>query len=94
MRRIEYAVQKQTITNTINGEVYGDKYIEDDARQMILGLLSKYISFSDHKQAYWTDRYWYFDVEQYEKDVARFGVRLAKPVMEPVRFEKENRSMP
>lgn len=83
MRRIEYAVQKQTIANAINGEIYGPEFLEQQGRESILGLLGRFIVFSDHRLPYWTDRYWYFDVEAYQKAVSQFGVRLAHPVMEP-----------
>lgn len=88
MRRITKAVQKQTINDGDPSAKLNlvPQLLERAGRDAVLGLLSKYIVFKDHRDAYWTDRYWYFDVEQYEKDLSAFGVDVAMALREPMRL--------
>lgn len=87
MKRIERAVQKQTLSKPPVGSKTGcipDEMLERYGRESVLGLLSKYIVFKDRLQPYWTDRYWYFDVEQYENDLQAFGIPMAVALKEPL----------
>jgi len=86
MRKIEKAVQKQTIqTFPKDDKIHCVPYLLEKAgRDAVMSILSKYIVFKDHMNAYWTDRYWYFDVEQYEMDLVKFGIPLAVALKEPI----------
>lgn len=99
MRKIENAVLKQTIqkmlpgqglysSDTKTGICIADRYFEEQGRNTLIDILSKYITFQDINAHYWIDRYWYFDVEQYEKDLQTFGIPFAKPILEKIRMER------
>jgi hypothetical protein len=99
-RRIDRAVLKQTIQRpdsrhpmrsdkTKTGLLVSDKFFEDQAREDVIGILEKYIVFQDVNHHYWVDRLWYFDVEQYERDLGAFGIPIAKPVREPAHSVEE-----
>lgn len=89
MRRIEKAVIKQTLQHDRPGGTgldFGvfDRFLEEQGRRELIAILSKYIVFSDVPAPYWTDRYWYFDVEKYRQDLDTFGMPIAVAVFEPI----------
>lgn len=85
MRKIERAIQKQTIETNAKSDIV-PKLLERAGREAVMEILKKYIVFGDHYQPYWTDRYWYFDVEQYQKDLEKFGIPLATVLKEQLRL--------
>lgn len=98
MRKIEKAVLIQTIergymrtesTQDVFQEGYKGpptEFLTKLGTERVLSLLSKYIVFKDHNQAYWVDRYWYFDVEKYMSDLSCFGIDMAMPVRSDIRL--------
>lgn len=98
MRKIERAVLKQTIergysrteskNNTTGYQGPPTDFLTEYAKQDVMAILSKYITYKDHNNAYWVDRYWYFDVDKYKNDLSCFGIDMAMPVLEPVTIPK------
>jgi len=94
MRTIDRAVLMQTIQRpsadaslrsdeTKSGYCISDNYLEESARKLIMSRLSKYIVFQDKDRAYYIERFWYFDVDRYQKDLSAFGFDVRMAVNEP-----------
>lgn len=90
MRKINKAVLKQTIDmgRSPKGETGWKESIglrlQEKAIGDVVDILKKYIVYADKNDAYWVDRYWYFDVEKYETDLIKFGIDYAKAIRSPI----------
>lgn len=103
MRRIDRAVLQQSIQkadersalrsdSTKTKYCVDDEFFEEQARKTVIERLSNYIVFRDQDHHYWIDRYWYFDVEKYQRDLEAFGVPVAAAMRDPVGIPREGAS--